>query len=328
MVKTVLLGAGPAGERHARAMLALEDRCALTGVFDVDACAAAEHAGALNVPVVETLEAAIAEAEAAIVAGPLVRRPQLARQALEAGLDILVEPPLAETVDMAHGLLSSVVRAPRRPVAMVAHEDHFHPVVQTLRELLVGQTLVAIDVQRADPLVAGPLPERDVVTDLMLFDLQLVLAMSDQPISATQAAGRRLRSSGPIDHAQALLVLDDDIVVTFVASRAGGARVRRITVTTTQARMTADLDAGMIEALRTTEVAEGRIEAVTQRVVVVPGDPTLTQARTFLRYVERRTPPPVGVGLAIAAQEAATAILKRIELVAHRPAMRRDQAAA
>lgn len=328
MVRTAVLGAGPAGLRHARAMLALDDRCALTGVFDVDGDAAATMAEELGVPTIETLESALAGAEAAVVGGALAGRPMLARQALEAGLDVLVESPLAENVDLAHGLLSSVVRAPRRPVAMVAHEDHFHPVVRTLLELLVGQTLVSVQVERADPLVAGPLPELDVVTDLMLADLLLVFALSDQPVSATQAAGRRLRSSGPIDHAEALLMLDDDVVVSLVASRAGGARMRRVTVTTTQARIVADLDAGTIEALRTTTVEDGRLESVAQRITVGGGDPVRTQAETFLRYVQRRTPPTVGIGLAIAAQESATAILKRIELVAHRPAVRRDQAAA
>jgi predicted dehydrogenase len=325
MMRTVVLGAGPAGLRHARALLALDERCALTGVFDPDHEAAAALAGELDLPALGGLEDALAGAETAVVAGNLERRPQLARAALEAGLDVLVEPPLATAPDIAHGLLSAIVRAPRRPVAMVAHDEHFHPVVSALMDLLAGQTIVALDIERSNPAAPGPTAELDVVRELMIHDLQLVLALADQPISATQAAGRRLRSSGPIDHAQALLVLDDDTVVSLVASRAGAAHVRRVTVTTTQARIVADLESGIIEASRTTSVEAGRTDVVTQRTTLAHCDPTLAQAESFLRHVERRSPPKIGVGQAIAAQEAAHAILKRIQFVAQRPPVRRER---
>jgi hypothetical protein len=67
---------------------------------------------------------------------------------------------------------------------------------------------------------------------------------------------------------------------------------------------------------------------VAQRVTVAHVDPAIAQAEAFLRYVERRTSPEVGIGMAIACQEASLAILKRIELVAHRPALRRGPQAA
>ncbi|HEU4976353.1 MAG TPA: Gfo/Idh/MocA family oxidoreductase [Baekduia sp.] len=328
MVRTVVLGAGAPVHRHVRALGAHADRCTLTGVHDADPAAAAELAGAFGLPVLDGLDAALDGADAAIVGGRLEDRPALTRGALERGLDVLVEPPLAPAPDMAHGLLSAIVRAPRRPVALVAYDDAYDPAVLQLRELVADQPLLGVDVERLDPAETGPTPELDVVHDLMLQDLQLVLALCGQPIAATQAAGRRVRRGGPVDHAQALLVLEDDVLVSLLASRAGAARVRRVTVSTTQARVTADLDARVVEAVRTTAAGAGRHEAVAQRVHVVPQDPTAVQAEAFLRCVERRTSPESSIGMAIAAQEAAVAILKRIELVAHRPAMRRGPQAA
>jgi predicted dehydrogenase len=328
MVRTVVLGAGASAPRHARAFAALAGRCVLTGVHDADPAAAAELAGALALPVLEELEPALAGADAAIVTGRLEQRPALTRSALERGLDVLVVPPLAPTPDRAHGLLSAIVRAPRRPVAMVAYDDAFDPAVVQLRELIADQPLIGIHVERLDPAEVGPTPELDVVHDLMLQDLQLVLTLTGQPIAATQAAGRRVRRGGPVDHAQALLVLEDDVVVSLLASRAGATRVRRVAVSTAQARVTADLDSRTVEAVRTVEAAAGLHQAVTQRVHVPAHDPASAQAETFLRYVERRTAPESGIGMAIAAQEAAVAIMKRIELVAHRPAMRRGPQAA
>jgi len=220
------------------------------------------------------------------------------------------------------------VRAPRRPVAMVAYDEQFDPTVRELRTMLEGQTLVSIATERQDPVVAGPLAEVDVVNELMQDDLQLVLSLSGEQIAATQAAGRRVKRSGPIDHAQALLVLEDDLVASLTVSRAGGARVRRITVTTTHGRVEADLDARLIEVIRTSGFASGRHESIAQRVTVPSQDATLAQADTFVRYCERRTSPEAGIGTAIAVQEAAAAILKRVELVQHRPALRRGPQAA
>jgi predicted dehydrogenase len=327
MVRAILLGAGPAGERHGRALRALGDRCLLAGVYDPNPEAAKKLAMALGIPWLEALEPAFQEAHVAIIAGAVDTRPRLARAALEAGLDVLIEPPLAPDVESAHGLLSAIVRAPRRPVAQVAFDQHFDPVVRELRALVADQTLVAVHVDRMEPGVGGPLAEIDVVSDLMVHDLQFVMALRGEPIAATQAAGRTMRRGGPIDHAQALLVMEDDLLASLVASRAGGTRVRHLWITTTQAELRADLETQTIEAVRTTQTI-GRHEAIAQRIQLPHEDPTVAQASAFLKYVERRTAPEVGIGQAIAAQEAAQAILKRIELIAHRPAMRRGPQAA
>jgi predicted dehydrogenase len=328
MVRAIVLGAGPAGERHARALRALADRCLVAGVYDPDPEAAKQLAVKLGIPWLEALEPAFLEAHVAVVGGVVEHRPRLARAALEAGLDVLVEPPLAATVELAHGLLSAIVRAPRRPVAMVAFDEHFDPTVRELRALVADHTLVSVHADRMDPAVGGgPAPQVDVVHTLMTQDLQFVLALSGEPIAATQAAGRRMRRGGPIDHAQALLVMEDDLVASLVASRAGGGHVRRVWVTTTQAEISADLGTRTIEAQRTTSTT-GRHEAIVQRVELPHVDAAVAQAAAFLRCVERRTSPEVGIGQAIAVQEAALAIAKRIELIAHRPAMRRGPQAA
>lgn len=327
MVRAIVLGAGPAGERHARAFRALADRCLLAGVYDPSPDAAKQLAMTLGVPWLEALEPAFQEAHVAVIGGAVEYRPRLARAALEAGLDVLIEPPLAATVELAHGLLSAIVRAPRRPVAMVAFDEHFDPTIRELRALVADQALVSVHADRMDPAVSGPAPELDVVHALMAQDLQFVLALSGEPIAATQAAGRRMRRGGAIDHAQALLVMEDDLVASLVASRAGGAHVRRVWVTTTQAEISADLGTRTIEAHRTTSTT-GRHEAVVQRIELPHVDAAVAQAAAFLQYVERRTSPEVGIGQAIAVQEAALAIAKRVELIAHRPALRKGPQAA
>jgi predicted dehydrogenase len=328
MVRAIILGAGPAGERHARALRALADRCLLAGVYDPDPEAAKALAMKLGIPWLEAIEPAFQEAHVAVVAGRVDLRPRLARAALEAGLDVLVEPPLAPDVDAAHGLLSAIVRAPRRPVAMVAFDEHYDPAMRELRALVADQQVLSVHAERAEPGgTSGPVAELDVVSELMVADLQFVTSLKGEPIAATQAAGRRVRRGGPIDHAQALLVMEDDMIASLVASRGSVSRVRRLLVTTTQAEIRVDLETRQLEAIRSTQTI-GRHEQVLQRITLPHEDPCVAQAAAFLRYVERRTAPEIGIGQAIACQEAAQAILKRIELIAHRPAMRKGPQAA
>ena len=167
MVRAIVLGAGAAGDRHARALRALADVCVLAGVYDPDPEAAKRLAMELGVPWLETLEPAFEEAHVAIVGGTVEQRPPLARAALERGLDVLIEPPLAPTVELAHSLLSAIVRAPRRPIAQVAFDEHFDPTVRELRAMVADQTLIAVHAERMNPAVAGPTPEMDVVSELM-----------------------------------------------------------------------------------------------------------------------------------------------------------------
>src|SRR3954462_2096557 len=122
MVRAIVLGAGLADERHARAFRALADRCLLAGVYDPDPMRGKLLAMTLAVPWLEALEPAFQEAHVAIVAGAGGHRVRLAPAPREGGPRLLIEPPLGPTVEDAHGLLSAIVRAPRRPVAQVAFD--------------------------------------------------------------------------------------------------------------------------------------------------------------------------------------------------------------
>jgi predicted dehydrogenase len=321
VLRAVLLGAGAAGARHARALAGLADRCALVGVHDPDEHAAARCALSLDVPAIEALEDALHAAEVAVVAGDVAGRVPLASAALTAGLDVLLEPPLAHGVADSRRLLSAIVRAPRRPVAMVADELRYDPAVRALREWLAGQTPLWIDCEHTRAVAPGPAPHEplNVVDELMIGDLQLLLSLVDSPVTAIQATGRHPRAGAPIDHAAALLTLDDDVTLRLVASRAGGPGVRRLTVGTADARVVADLDARVLEVSRTRRGPSGETIVEPTRVPVDDdADPVVLQAEAFLHCVEHRTPPKMAVGGAIAAQEAAEAIVKRIELVHRR----------
>lgn len=326
MTRVVLLGAGPSAALHARALRTCGLPCSVAGVFDDDREAAGELARQLDVPCFDELSGALESADAAICCGSVEHRARHASTAIARGLDVLVDTPIAANDQQAQLMVSAIVRAPRRPVAMVAHDELYRPAVGAIAELLSGHTIVAVEVETQDPRSAAALPaDYDIVAEMMLGDIELIGALLQQPVVATQAAAARTRPSEPFDHARALLVLEDNTLVTLTASRSGAARVRRIRVTTNRARLTCDLDTGTVEATQTLSVDDaGHLGSVTHRVDVQNGDPLVAQARVFLTAIERRTNARLGFAAIITANEIAQAIRNRIALVDRRTPSRRE----
>lgn len=326
MIRVLLLGGGPRAALHARALRACGGPCVLAGVFDDDREGAAELAGRLTTDSFDELTEALDSADAAICCGDTEHRARLATTAIARGLDVLVDQPIAAGDQQAQIMVSAIVRAPRRPVAMVAHDELYSPSVGAIAELLSGHTVVAVEVESQDPRSAAALPDDyDIVDEMMLADVQLVGALLQQPVVATQAAAARTRPSEPFDHARALLVLEDNTLVTLTASRSGAARVRRIRVTTNQTRLTCDLDTGTVEATKTLTLDEqGHLGSVTHRIDVRHNDPLIAQTLAFLTAIERRTNARFGFGAVIAANEVAQNIKNRIALVDRRTPSRRE----
>jgi predicted dehydrogenase len=297
----------------------------VTCVYDEQPLAAAACAQSLGVQPFSELEPMWEHVDAVIACELGEARARIIGTALARGVDVLIEPPLAMTEPELQRMLSGIVRAPRRPVAMVGHDELYNPALTTLRELLQGTSIVSIEVERHDPSGPAALPASfDIVRDMLLPDLELVSALMGQPVAATQAAGAKSKPEEPFDHARALLVLEDNTLVSLNASHCGAARVRNVRVTTTSAFVTCNLDAGVVEAVKTLNLDDGgNLGSVVHRIDVPHRDPYDAQAEAFLDCIERRAKPRLNIGAVVAAEEAANAIRNRMALIDRRAPSRR-----
>src|SRR3954447_18577386 len=313
------------GSHHARVYAALTGACTLAGVFDPDSERAAVVADRWEAKAYGSLEDMLRDVDVVSVASPSSLHFHHTSLALEHGLDVLVEKPLSLTVENARMLERMASLRPSRPVVQVGHIEHFNPAIVALRKLLGEHNAIAIDMQRLGPF-DGRNPDMDVVQDLMLHDIHVLITVAGSPLVRVQASGRRVRNEEHTDYAVATFVFESGLIATLSASRVTEEKVRRLTVTASDAHITLDSMQRSLQLSRWTslradagESAGYRQESVLERVFVPIEEPLVAQIQSFLKCVGERSAPavPLRTGTAclqivdavrecIAAQAAAT----------------------
>jgi predicted dehydrogenase len=285
------------GSHHARVYAALTGACTLAGVYDPDTDRAATVASRWDARSYETLEEMLRDVDVVSVASPSSLHFHHTALALEHGLDVMVEKPLAGTVENARMLERMASLRPSRPVVQVGHIEHFNPAIAELRKLVREYPPIAIDMQRLGPF-DGRISDTDVVQDLMLHDIHVLTTLSDSPLVRVQASGRRVRSEEHTDYAVATFVFESGLIATLTASRVTEEKIRRMTVTASEAHITLDSMSRSLELSRWTSLRGGesagyRQESVLERVFVPIEEPLVAQIQSFLKCVRERSQPEV-----------------------------------
>ncbi|MCR0984359.1 Gfo/Idh/MocA family protein [Roseomonas populi] len=221
-----ILGAGHFGRFHAL-KAAKGPRFEFIGLHDADPARAALVAGEAGCPALSA-EAVIAAADAVIVAAPTAFHHGLARAALSAGKHVLVEKPIAATLEQADDLVS-LARA-KGVVLQVGQLERFSGGMRALRAegglaARVGRPLY-MEAIRIAPFRPRSL-DVSVVLDLMIHDLDLALALAGSPLVGVDAVGSAI-ASPTIDIANARLRFGNGAVATITASRVSLHMERRL----------------------------------------------------------------------------------------------------
>ena len=180
-----VVGAGAFGRHHAR-KYAQDGRVRLIGVYDPDAERAGMLAETHHVRAFDSLEALLAAAELITVAAPPLTHASIARQALDAGVHVLVEKPLAVDLDAGADL---VARAAERQLTLACgHQERL--VLEAMGLLDAPESPTLIESTRAGPWT-GRSTDVSVALDLMIHDIDLALALLGEAPCETYASGRR-----------------------------------------------------------------------------------------------------------------------------------------
>jgi predicted dehydrogenase len=163
-----------------------------------------------------------AKPDAASVAVPTVEHLSVARKLMEAGVDVLIEKPLAPSLAEADELIRLAQRTSR--VGMVGHLERFNPAVRATIPLLTQPMF--FEVHRLSIFTPRSL-DVDVVLDLMIHDLDVVLSFVDSPVKEVRAVGLPILSE-KVDIANVRLEFDSGCVANFTASRVSTERVRKL----------------------------------------------------------------------------------------------------
>ena len=235
-----VVGAGHFGRFHAlkvAASAAQRGRARLTGIHDVDR-ARAEAVGreAGRVPALD-MDALLAASDAVIIAAPAEMHHALATRAMEAGRHVLIEKPIASTLAQADAL--AALATERRLVLQVGHllrfsAEHRAISARMTRPLYIEATRIAPYKPRGTDV--------SVILDLMIHDLDLVLALVDSEIASVDALGAAVSSSSE-DIANARVRFANGCVAAITASRISIKTDRRMRLFSQEGYLSADFGA-------------------------------------------------------------------------------------
>jgi predicted dehydrogenase len=222
-VRVGVIGIGNMGWHHARVLSLLRD-AELVGVADPDEARgrlATEQFGCRWFADFQTL---LGEVEAVCVAVPTLLHHSVGLACLRAGVDVLIEKPIAATQEEASELIQAAETAGR--LLQVGHIERFNPAFRELLKVVAGEEVVVLEARRH-----SPNPDRandvSVVLDLMIHDIDLVLELASSPVVRLAAAGGR-SGEGPIDYVNATLGFANGVVASLTASKMAHRKVRRL----------------------------------------------------------------------------------------------------
>ncbi len=226
-VNVAVVGVGAFGRNHARVYRHLQEAggVRLVGVVDPDtarADAVAREFGCRAFGSIEQLLTTHSEVQAASVAVPTVLHLEVARALMEAGVDVLIEKPVAATLGEADELIG--LASEHKRVAQVGHLERFNPAVRATLPL-IGRPMF-FEVHRLSVFSPRAL-DVDVVLDLMIHNLDIVLTFVESKVKEIRAVGLPILS-GKVDIANVRVEFESGCVANFTASRVSTERVRKL----------------------------------------------------------------------------------------------------
>jgi predicted dehydrogenase len=285
-VRLAVVGAGHMGRLHA-AKIAAHARetgeVALVAVADVERARAEAVAAAEGVRAVADYRELLAEVDAAVVAVPTVAHGEVVAAALDAGLDVLVEKPIAASLEEAEALLARA--AERGALLQVGHLEWFNAAMRTVASRVAKPRF--FEGHRL-----GPFPARatdvDVVRDLMIHDIDIVQRLVAGEPERIDAIGVPVLTD-KVDIANARLTFPSGAVANLTASRVSPTPLRKLRFFQADGYFSIDfLEQAVVIAQREAPGASGERKITLSRVAIDRGDALADQLSAFLRGVRER----------------------------------------
>jgi len=308
-LRVVVVGAGVFGRNHLRVYRELQQAgrdVQLVGVVDRDPATLADASAKFGVPGFDSIEACLASAgrvDAASVCVPTVHHATAAGPLLAAGVDLLIEKPLAANLADADQILELSRKYGR--IVQAGHLERFNPAVTAVRGHL--NRPMFFEAHRLSVFTPRSL-DVDVVLDLMIHDIDIVLSLVASPVREIRAVGLPVLSH-KVDIANVRLEFENGCVANFTASRISTERVRKLRFFQPHQYLSLDFarqDLLMIDVTAAAGMEPAQLAAMAQqagqhpsaglslsKVPVELGEPLRLEIESFLQAVRTRATPVV-----------------------------------
>lgn len=305
-LRAAVVGAGYLGTFHAEKYAALDD-CDLVGVADIDTERANALAARLGCRAVGDVAELAGEIDCASVVVPTTHHERIASQLLRAGVDCLVEKPLATNTTQGRRLVD-LARAEGR-ILQVGHLERFNPALTRLAREITAPRF--IECHRLAPFTERG-ADVDVVRDLMIHDLDLVRLLVPHDIASLEAVGVPVVTTAP-DIANVRLRFEGGGIANVTASRVALKRERKLRLFQTDTYLTIDLAERSVKIARRTPGTTGLAGVTWEQIDLGEADALDAEIRAFLASVRTRARPAVTGEDGLAALELCERILSVME---------------
>jgi predicted dehydrogenase len=304
-VRAAVVGTGEFGRNHARVYRELEG-AELVGVYDQDQARAEAVAVEFQTRALRSLEEVRELAEAVSVTVPTVAHAEVGCRLLESGLDVLVEKPMALNLAEADALLEAA-RGQKR-ILQVGHVERFNPAVAAVEPIL--NRPLFFEVHRLGVFTPRSL-DVEVIYDVMIHDLDILLAMVKEPVTELKAVGIPVLTD-KVDIAHVRLEFAGGAVANVTASRVSTERVRKMRFF--QQHEYISLDYARRDALRVGVKRPGpQPEFSFEKLPAPDVEPLHAELEAFLEAVRTRREPRTNGAAGRAALELASRVMASIQ---------------
>jgi predicted dehydrogenase len=243
MLRLGVVGVGSLGFHHAR-ILSTMPGIAMKGVHDSSAARLNEVTTKLGVAAHASAESLLDDVDAIVIAVPTVAHEEVALAAIGRGVHILVEKPIAPTLEAADRIVDAADAA--GVIVMIGHIERFNAALRACEPFL--EEPLFVESHRLAPFNPRG-TDVAVVLDLMIHDVDLVLSLMKRPVSSLSAVGVPVLTPS-VDIANARLEFEGGGVANLTASRVSLERMRKIRFFQRSGYISLDLAAGKGEYLR------------------------------------------------------------------------------
>jgi predicted dehydrogenase len=305
-IRVGVAGVGYLGRIHARVYASMPN-VQLVGVADVNNLAASEVATQHGCTAYGDPRELVGKVDAVSIVVPTSLHGEVARPFLDAGVHMLMEKPIAPTLEEAQAIVEHAER--QGVVFQVGHLERFNAGIMALSDRCHDPRF--IEVHRLGPFVERA-TDVDVVTDLMIHDLDIVLSLVKSPLRSIAASGVAIITDH-VDIANARLEFENGVVANVTASRVSAKKYRRIRVFGERRYYGLDYMNQTLEIAHAEPVEGGGWpKIVTEIADVQPRPPLDTELEYFIRCVRTGETPLVTGRVGIEALRVAMAVKEQI----------------
>jgi predicted dehydrogenase len=304
-IPSAVIGVGYLGKFHAEKYVA-SSKANLLAVVDIDGERAAEVGASVGTVALTDYREVFGRVRCVSIAVPTRLHFQVARDFIEAGIDVLVEKPI--TADLAEARELVRLAEAKNVILQVGHLERFNPAIRRLEGVIKEPKFV--ECHRLAPFVERG-TDVDVVLDLMIHDIDVIASLVRAPIQRVESVGVPVLTEKP-DIANARINFANGCIANVTSSRVSLKRERKIRFFQPDAYISIDYDQRRAQIFYKPAPGAGWLDIRTESVEIKEGDALADEIDSFLDCVANRSLPLVGGAEGLRALEIASLISSQL----------------